>query len=134
MNEKLKNRLLIASVILNLGLGVWLGLVYRNGGDTKESLAAASAELTVAIAGNARIEKELIGLRDSYSKLRDQQLESSAYQRELEAELEFRNDIIRELKSASGNLAESSQRVDDLAREYAKLIREGNEFIEDGEK
>lgn len=134
MNEKVCRRIIIGLSILCIGLAIWLLTIYKNGGDTRDNLAETSSQLESALVGITRLEAERDGYRVAYSKIRDEQRKSSSYQRELEDELERRGHIIDGLRSASGEVGQTSERIEDIADEYADLIRQGNEFIADREK
>ncbi len=134
MDEVLTRRIIIGLLIVCVGLGVWLGLLYRNGGDTEDALVAAQSELDASIAGNARLAEELAGAGETVERLESEQRESDSYQQLLEEELEHFKDILVQLESTTANITESIGRVDDISREYTDLIEEGNRFIEDGEE
>lgn len=134
MNEKLKNRILVASIVLNLSLGVWLGLVYRDHNDTKEHLDQAQFELSNAIAGSADLTEKLLGSSNRVNELEKQQRESSAYTKRLERELGLGADYIFRLEGALGRGAESVERLDSGFGEIADLLRQGAEYIKDGEE
>lgn len=134
MNEKLPWRIVIGLAVVVIGLSVWLGLVYRNGGDTALALEQTQSELDVAIAGNASLAKELIGANETIGRIIKEQRESDTYQQQLEDELEQANYILGQLEVATGELAEGIERVEDIAWEYEELIRLGNEYIENGEE
>ncbi len=134
MDEKYQNRLFAGCVIVILGLGIWLGILYRNGGNTADALELAESELDVSIAGNARLADELVLANDTIVGLKKEQRKSGDYQRELEAELDHFKDILGQLESTTESVTEGIGRVDDLAREYADLIAEGERFIADGDE
>lgn len=134
MNEKLPWRIVAGLAVVVIGLSIWLGLVYRNGGDTAVALELTQSELDAAIAGNTSLAAKLVGATETNNGLIEEQRESSAYQRELETKLELADRIIGELTTTTEDLAEGIGRVDDIAREYADLIRQGNEFIENGKE
>jgi len=134
MNEKTCRRIIISLSVVLICTITWLALLYRNGGDTALALELTQSELDIAIAGNARLASELAGSNETNNRLIKEQRESSDYQRELEEELEYSNRIIGELATTAEDLSEGVERVDDIAREYADLIRQGNEFIANGEE
>ncbi len=134
MDEKTQNRLFTACVIIILGLGLWLGLLYRNGGNTADALELSQSELDNAIDRNTSLAKELVDANGTVDRLEDEQRESNNYQRELADELVRSKELIGQLESTTANVSESIGRIDNLTREYADLIAEGERFIADGKE
>ena len=134
MNEKTCRRVIIILSVALVGTLIWLGSVYKNGGDTRDSLVSATDELANALVGNANLAKELLGANEINNRLIKEQRESDTYQQQIEDELGRANDIIGQLEIATGELAEGIERVEDIAWKYEELIRQGNKFIEDREE